>query len=100
ARVLSGAQYEELAKLHLNAINQLSDARPWAVSFSYGRALQDPALEAWGGDAENADAGRRALLRRAWCNSAACAGPHTGEMEPADLSRIQRVGREGAPIRH
>ena len=56
---LSGGQNARLATIHLNAINQLPDSKPWKLSFSYGRALQDPALEAWHGRDENA-AGRPA----------------------------------------
>jgi fructose-bisphosphate aldolase class 1 len=47
---------------YLNAINGLGGPRPWKVSFSYGRALQDPALDAWHGWDENLSAGQRALL--------------------------------------
>jgi Fructose-bisphosphate aldolase class-I len=45
----SGGQSARLATAHLNAINQLPELKPWKISFSYGRALQDPALEAWHG---------------------------------------------------
>ena len=50
---LSGGQGDRLATAHLNAINRLPGAGPWKISFSYGRALQDPALEAWHGRDEN-----------------------------------------------
>ena len=78
---LSGGQEERLATAHLNAINQLPGTKPWTISFSYGRALQDPALEAWHGRAENLTAGQRALCHRARCNSAASRGAYTDEME-------------------
>ena len=68
---LSGGQSAHLATAHLNAINQLPGPRPWRVSFSYGRALQDPALEAWRGRDENLPAGQQALYRRAKFNAAA-----------------------------
>jgi fructose-bisphosphate aldolase, class I len=55
---LSGGQSPRLATAHLNAINQLPGAKPWKLSFSYGRALQDPALEAWQGREENLSAGQ------------------------------------------
>ena len=71
---LSGGQEERVATAHLNAINQLPGTKPWTISFSYGRALQDPALEAWHGRAENLTAGQRALYHRARCNSAASRG--------------------------
>jgi cytochrome bd ubiquinol oxidase subunit I len=60
--------------------------KPWKLSFSYGRALQDPALEAWDGRDENLAAGQRALYRRASFNGAATVGKYTDEMEAASLS--------------
>jgi fructose-bisphosphate aldolase, class I len=80
---LSGGQSERLATAHLNAINRLPDSKPWKISFSYGRALQDPALEAWHGRNENLAAGQTALRRRARCNGAASVGKYTAEMETA-----------------
>jgi fructose-bisphosphate aldolase, class I len=77
---LSGGQSDEIATAHLNAINQRGP-HPWEVSFSYGRALQAPALKAWKGEPSNLDAGRRALLHRARLNSAARSGSYTPEME-------------------
>src|SRR4029450_11255156 len=62
---LSGGQEDRLATVHLNAINQLPESKPWKISFSYGRALQDPALEAWHGRDENLKAGQHALYHRA-----------------------------------
>jgi len=62
---LSGGQNARLATAHLNAINRLPGPKPWKISFSYGRALQDPALEAWHGREENLAAGQSALCRRA-----------------------------------
>jgi fructose-bisphosphate aldolase class I len=83
---LSGGQNARLATAHLNAINQRPDAKPWKLSFSYGRALQDPALEAWDGRDENLSAGRQAFSRRAKLNSAASVGKYTEEMETASSS--------------
>jgi fructose-bisphosphate aldolase class I len=80
---LSGGQTPRLATAHLNAINQLPGPKPWKLTFSYGRALQDPALEAWSGRIENLAAGREALHRRASLNGAASAGKYTDEMEAA-----------------
>ncbi len=79
---LSGGQTDELATAHLNAMNQLGDL-PWQLSFSYGRALQAPALKAWKGDTANVDAGRDAFLHRAKLNSAARSGTYTPDMEKA-----------------
>jgi fructose-bisphosphate aldolase class I len=78
---LSGGQDERLATIHLNAINRLPGPKPWKISFSYGRALQDPALEAWRGRDENLSAGGYALYQRARCNGAASVGAYTDEME-------------------
>jgi fructose-bisphosphate aldolase, class I len=78
---LSGGQNARLATVHLNAINRLPGAKPWKISFSYGRALQDPALETWRGRDENLAAGQTALCRRASCNGAASAGKYTEQME-------------------
>ena len=80
---LSGGQEERLATSHLDAINRLPEATPWTISFSYGRALQDPALKAWHGRDENLTAGAQAIARRARCNSAASLGAYTEDMETA-----------------
>lgn len=80
---LSGGQNARVATVHLNAINRLPGVRPWKVSFSYGRALQDFALEAWRGRDENSSEGRQALYHRAVANGAASIGKYTDEMEPA-----------------
>jgi fructose-bisphosphate aldolase class I len=79
---LSGGQSDELATAHLNAMNRLGDL-PWQLSFSYGRALQAPALKAWKGETANVDAGRNAFLHRAKLNSAARSGSYTPDMEKA-----------------
>ncbi|WP_342237668.1 class I fructose-bisphosphate aldolase [Inquilinus sp. OTU3971] len=78
---LSGGQEDRAATAHLNTINQQPGPKPWKISFSYGRALQDPALEAWHGRKENLEAGRRALCHRARCNSAASLGTYSDAME-------------------
>ena len=79
---LSGGQSSELATAHLNAMNALGD-QPWELSFSYGRALQEHALKAWGGNAENGSAAQQALRHRAECNGAARSGSYTEAMEAA-----------------
>ena len=78
---LSGGQSAQVATAHLNAINRLPGAKPWKISFSYGRALQDPALEAWQGRDENVTTGQQALHHRARCNSEASLGRFTEDME-------------------
>jgi fructose-bisphosphate aldolase, class I len=78
---LSGGQSDELATAHLNAMNAKFPHLPWQLTFSYGRALQSPALKAWGGKGENADAGRKAFAKRARLNSAARYGKYTAAME-------------------
>lgn len=78
---LSGGQSDLLATRHLNAINMLDRPHPWTVSFSYGRALQDPALHAWQGKAERFKAGQQAFHHRAKCNGAAALGRYTEALE-------------------
>jgi len=78
---LSGGQNHLVATAHLSAINQLEEPRPWTLSFSYGRALQDEALRAWRGKSENLKAGQRAFYHRAKCDSAAVLGKYTESME-------------------
>jgi fructose-bisphosphate aldolase class I len=75
---LSGGQSDEDATAHLNAMNTLGP-HPWQLSFSYGRALQAPALKAWAG--KDVEAGQRAFYHRAKMNSAARNGLYAPEME-------------------
>lgn len=77
---LSGGQSDEDATANLNAINQ-SGPHPWELSFSYGRALQAPALKAWQGRSENVESAQRAYYHRAKMNSAARTGAYAPEME-------------------
>src|SRR3989440_4939343 len=77
---LSGGQSDEDATAHLNAMNARGP-HPWQLSFSYGRALQAPALKAWGGKPENVEAGQRAYYHRAKMNGAARTGMYAPEME-------------------
>ena len=74
---------DRLASAHLNAINRLPGPKPWKLSFSYGRALQDEAMAAWHGRDENLKAGQQAFLHRARCNGAATRGEYTDAMEAA-----------------
>lgn len=81
---LSGGQTEEEASLHLNGMNQVdSIRRPWFLSFSFGRALQNSAIKAWGGHDENIKAGQEAFLRRAKANSEAQLGKYQGSNDKA-----------------
>ena len=77
---LSGGQSDEDATAHLNAMNARGP-HPWQLSFSYGRALQAPALKSWGGKEENVEAAQRAYYHRAKMNSAARTGMYAPEME-------------------
>jgi fructose-bisphosphate aldolase class I len=77
---LSGGQTPEQATENLNAMNA-QGSQPWELSFSYGRALQAPALKAWGGQAERIQEGKLAFQHRARLNSAARTGEYTPEME-------------------
>ncbi|KAJ1906484.1 hypothetical protein IWQ60_012071 [Tieghemiomyces parasiticus] len=85
---LSGGQSEEAATVHLNEMNKTSDLRPWALTFSYGRALQSSALKAWLGKPENVKAAQHALIVRAKANSEAAQGKYQGDAagEGADES--------------
>ena len=79
---LSGGQSDEDATAHLNRMNQiLDDNKPWNLSFSYGRALQQPALKAWLGKSENVTAAQGAFMRRAKLNSLATLGKYSEDME-------------------
>ena len=78
---LSGGQSDRLATAHLNAINRLPGPKPWKISFSYGRALQDAALQAWHGRDANVKTAQEALSYRARCNGAASLGRYTEDME-------------------
>jgi fructose-bisphosphate aldolase class I len=79
---LSGGQSDELATEHLNAMNKMYKGQlPWPLSFSYGRALQQPALKAWKGSSANVAAAQAALLHRARMNSLACSGNYSPDLE-------------------
>jgi fructose-bisphosphate aldolase class I len=81
---LSGGQSCELASARLNAMNaRFKSKMPWALTFSFSRAVQQPALEIWAGKAGNIAAAQKALYHRAKCNSAARRGEYTAAMEKA-----------------
>jgi len=79
---LSGGQSAEPASARLNAMNVLFKSRlPWALAFSFARAIQQPALEIWRGQETNVKAAQQALLHRSRCNRAARRGEYTAAME-------------------
>ena len=80
---LSGGQDAQAATAHLNAMNAMPASHPWPLGFSFARALQAPALEAWRGEPGNVTAGQRAFYHRAHCNGAAREGRYTPELEQA-----------------
>jgi fructose-bisphosphate aldolase, class I len=82
---LSGGMSDEDATARLNAMNQRGP-HPWELSFSYGRALQAPALKAWGGDPSKMEDAQKAFYRRAKFNSAARSGSYAPEWEAADVA--------------
>ena len=80
---LSGGQSDEAATAHLNAMNAMAGEQPWQIGFSYGRALQTPALRAWRGKADNVSKAKDAFLHRARLNGAARHGRYSADMEAA-----------------
>ena len=79
---LSGGQSAELASARLNAMNVRFKSRlPWALAFSFARAIQQPALELWKGQEGNVSAAQQALYHRARCNQAARRGEYSQAME-------------------
>lgn len=81
---LSGGQSEEQATVNLNAMNKAGlGARPWSLTFSYGRALQKSCISAWDGKKENVEKAQQVLLARARANSQANLGTYTGDAATA-----------------
>lgn len=80
---LSGGQSPEEATLNLNAMNLQAPNGPWVLSFSFARALQDPAMNVWAGRAENVNAAQQAFYRRLKMNSLASGGKYRAELEKA-----------------
>ncbi|MEM8602706.1 MAG: class I fructose-bisphosphate aldolase [Cyanobacteria bacterium P01_H01_bin.121] len=79
---LSGGQTKEQSSAHLNAMNQLFGKQcPWPVTFSYARAIQQPALDHWSGDASRISAAQDRLLERAKFNSLASRGEYSSNLE-------------------
>jgi fructose-bisphosphate aldolase class I len=88
---LSGGQAGELASARLNAMNVRFKSRmPWALAFSFARAIQQPALDIWHGKESNALAAQQALYHRATCNRAARRGTYDATMETH--------GKDSAPL--
>ena len=89
---LSGGQSAELASARLNAMNiwqgSSADRSPWPLVFSFGRALQQPALQIWRGQSANVIAAQRALIHRATCNGAALHGSYAPSMEHAPALQL------------
>ena len=73
---LSGGQSNEVATAHLNAMNAMGQTHPWQLSFSYGRALQEPPLKAWRGETGNVAAAQQAFHHRSKLNGARASGVH------------------------
>ncbi|XP_057324236.1 fructose-bisphosphate aldolase-like [Microplitis mediator] len=80
---LSGGQSEEEASVNLDAINKYPGKKPWALTFSYGRALQASVLRAWSGKKEQVAAGQDELIKRAKANSEASLGKYAGGVSGA-----------------
>ena len=79
---LSGGQTKEKSSAHLNYMNaNFRSQFPWRVTFSYARAIQQPALDYWSGDEKNVAEAQKLLVQRAKLNSAASEGTYSEEME-------------------
>ena len=92
---LSGGQSPTEATLHLSLMNAAGPL-PWALTFSYGRALQETALSAWGGNPAAFAAGQKALFTRAKLNGLAAGGTYKTSMESA-AALDPLAARESAP---
>ncbi|CAA9401122.1 MAG: Fructose-bisphosphate aldolase class I [uncultured Rubrobacteraceae bacterium] len=80
---LSGGQTTTQATAHLNAMNTMYEGLPWELSFSYARALQEPPMEIWAGEAGNVEEAQKAFYHRLKMNGAARSGSYSEEMEAA-----------------
>jgi len=86
---LSGGQSEVDSTVHLNAINRVVGRKPWALSFSFGRALQASVLKAWDGKDANISKAQQVFVKRAQLNGLATLGKYTGE--DTDLNAAQSL---------
>ncbi|XP_033149870.1 fructose-bisphosphate aldolase isoform X3 [Drosophila busckii] len=93
---LSGGQSEEEATVNLSAINKVALLKPWALTFSYGRALQASVLKAWGGKKENVAAGQAELLKRARANALGCQGKYVAGSIPSFAGNASLFGNGDA----
>jgi len=84
---LSGGQGEEEASIHLDALNKLPGKKPWSLTFSYGRALQQSCLKTWLGKPENVGKAQEALMHRAKANGYASLGKYDGGFPTLDLKK-------------
>jgi len=92
---LSGGQSGELASARLNAMNVRFRSRmPWALAFSFARAIQQPALQIWSGKVANVKAAQQALLHRAECNRAARRGEYNAAADGPE-EQVLGNGRAG-----
>ena len=80
---LSGGQSDEEATAHLNAMHNVGIELPWAVTFSYGRALQAAAMQIWNGQSTNVAAAQKVAYHRARMNGLAASGSYQADMEEA-----------------
>ena len=85
---LSGGQSEEEASVNLSAINSAPGKKPWALTFSYGRALQASTIKAWAGKVENVEAAQQVLLKRAKANFLAAQGKYEGSADEASSATL------------
>lgn len=81
---LSGGLSDEDSTLYLDLMNRAPGPKPWALSFSYGRALQQAALKTWGGKVENKAAAQKAFLKRARLNGLAAEGKYSADLEKTE----------------
>lgn len=88
---LSGGQSEEEATLNLNAMNKLDTCKPWRLTFSFGRALQQSTLKAWAGKPENAASAQKVFQGRCQANSEATLGKYVGGAAAAGASESLHV---------
>jgi fructose-bisphosphate aldolase class I len=95
---LSGGQSGELASARLNAMNvRFKSQLPWALAFSFARAIQQPALEIWHGKEANVSAAQQALQHRAQCNRAARRGEYNAEL---DTDGRESASHHGSSLKH
>jgi fructose-bisphosphate aldolase class I len=86
---LSGGQTSELASARLNAMNvRFKTIAPWPLSFSFARAIQQPAMQVWSGNESNVESAQRSLVHRADCNRAARRGEYSSAMESAEVEPV------------